>query len=801
MSKKRSLSDYFGSAERQVVATTSDDCRETRSNRAWLRSHFPYEASQRTSANEAFFGLFDSLNERQLLGMLYLRQGKNLFITGCAGTGKTLWMRAAIAMMQAMGKSVAVVATTSLAASNIDVLPTEKLPPLETPSTHEIASAQPDNAARQPRKKRSRGQKRKIYDVTPRTLHSWAGIGIDDFDPVQLGNKFLTTSSCEQTRNRWRYTQTLFIDEVSMLSPKLFVKLDRLGQIVRGSPRPFGGIQIVIVADFFQLPPVVREKDDQRLQARVKRGEEEAERLERERAQLDSAPTFADSDDDDEDNEDNDEEEDDDEKDGEEKIDERVTREQEALREFQKQKATRNDRITNVTNSAVAAATEAENLLQVVDAESAICCFQTAAWHDTISDAIVLNQIFRQNNPEFIDLLCELRHGMLSSENIERLERRTRQRLTNDLLDVAHRLFGARNCERMRTMVQRVFETARQQPAAGVGSLLTAAAIDTQENMSSLSFTEPVLPNWTRLEKYVLSCAAQKEFDNDTSLIYLLPETRVPASHQILVSIIEPTHIMSLNAQVDRCNEQRLAALKSPAHVFTAGVRIGISNKHPSYDAAQQHFGKEFSKHLTPLVLRLKVGAQVLLTSNLAPRYYNGRRGIVEAFMTLQEFNDAYGSDGLFLAQQPPEENNDKYPIIRFDNNVVARVGRNSWERKRAFAINAKPVIATLEQFPLVLAFAITIHKSQGMTISRLSVDLSRVFQYGLPYVALSRGINLDSIVIEQIDRAVFDGSRPELLPPDVVVAYYELLEKKMEQIGIVADQRTDINDTAVPDE
>jgi len=400
---------------------------------------------------------------------------------------------------------------------------------------------------------------------------------------------------------------------------------------------------------------------------------------------------------------------------------------------------------------------------------------------------VVFNEIFRQKNPAFIDLLCELRRGIVSPENIERLEKRTRYKLTNDLSNIAHQVFGGRNCERLKMMITKVFNLAREkqrflsqsnQPV----SLLQLAEIDTTVNMSINAPFETVVPNWHRFEQHLLRTSIEQEFDSESALLYLLPDEFVPASHEILVSEIEPTHIMSLVAQVDACNALKLSVIKSPTVTFSAGVKISITVANPHYASAQEHFAKEFSKNTTPLVLKLKIGAQVLLTSNIAPRFYNGRRGVVVGFMKRTDFATQYPQTGVLLAKHPAEDDDENYPVVLFDNGIVARVGRHSWERKRSFAVGAKPVVAELEQFPLTLAFAITIHKSQGMTINRLSVNLTRAFECGIPYVALSRGINLESIVIEQMDRSIFDGSQPKLLPPPVVVAFYDKLERESDE-------------------
>jgi ATP-dependent DNA helicase PIF1 len=85
------------------------------------------------------------------------------------------------------------------------------------------------------------------------TLHSWAGIGLgqgttENYIIKIKKNKFL--------KKIWQETEVLVVDEVSMLSLKLFEMLNAIGKAVRGNQNPFGGIQLIFSGDFYQLPPV-----------------------------------------------------------------------------------------------------------------------------------------------------------------------------------------------------------------------------------------------------------------------------------------------------------------------------------------------------------------------------------------------------------------------------------------------------------------------------------------------------------------------------------------------------------------
>ena len=92
-----------------------------------------------------------------------------------------------------------------------------------------------------------------LLECKAKTVHSWSGIG--------LGNGTIEHNVSRIMKNRyakatWKGTDILVIDEVSMMSQKLFEMLDAIGKAVRKNTKPFGGIQVIFSGDFYQLPPV-----------------------------------------------------------------------------------------------------------------------------------------------------------------------------------------------------------------------------------------------------------------------------------------------------------------------------------------------------------------------------------------------------------------------------------------------------------------------------------------------------------------------------------------------------------------
>lgn len=135
-----------------------------------------------------------------------------------------------------------------------------------------------------------------------------------------------------------------------------------------------------------------------------------------------------------------------------------------------------------------------------------------------------------------------------------------------------------------------------------------------------------------------------------------------------------------------------------------------------------------------PRTLELKLGAQVMMTSNdREKRFINGTVGRVEEIGEM---------DGTPVVS------------VRLHNNKLVDVAPNTWEM---FKYNFSPssgritseVAGTFSQLPLMLAWGITIHKAQGKTFDRVAIDLPHSFAHGQTYVALSRATSLSSIILK----------------------------------------------------
>jgi ATP-dependent DNA helicase PIF1 len=159
--------------------------------------------------------LYANLTDEQQKAFDAVEAGKSIFLTGPGGTGKSYLLKALYELIPyRKGKHVTVTALTGCAAL--------------------------------------------LLGRHAKTVHSWAGIGLAR-EPANVLAQGIKRSM--KTRCRWLGTDILVIDEVSMMTPEFLEKLDAVAKLVRINLKPMGGMQIVFVGDFYQLPPVNKDKE------------------------------------------------------------------------------------------------------------------------------------------------------------------------------------------------------------------------------------------------------------------------------------------------------------------------------------------------------------------------------------------------------------------------------------------------------------------------------------------------------------------------------------------------------------
>jgi ATP-dependent DNA helicase PIF1 len=185
--------------------------------------------------------------------------------------------------------------------------------------------------------------------------------------------------------------------------------------------------------------------------------------------------------------------------------------------------------------------------------------------------------------------------------------------------------------------------------------------------------------------------------------------------------VIKPTLLTTHNYKVERINQLELKKIPKEEIIHEA-----------SYFGDQYKI--EFLKKncLAPQFLKLKIGAQVMMIKN-----------------TYQKDGIINGSLGIIKDFSPKK----LYPIVEFNNGKILTITPEDWNVDR-FDKELEVMVteASLTQIPLILAWAMTIHKSQGLTLDKINCDLSDVFSHAQIYVALSRTRSLSSLFLSSIN-------------------------------------------------
>lgn len=182
----------------------------------------------------------------------------------------------------------------------------------------------------------------------------------------------------------------------------------------------------------------------------------------------------------------------------------------------------------------------------------------------------------------------------------------------------------------------------------------------------------------------------------------------------------QAVHLFPSNQQADRLNSDRLQRIDAEEHSFEAQT------------AGPANLVERLERNmLAPKHLVLKAGAEVMAVRNDPDhQYVNGSLGTVRGFAN---------------------ENKGGWPIVEFENGNIVTMNPASWQM-----MDGETVLAEVAQVPLRCAWAITIHKSQGMTLDSAVMDLKRTFAPGMGYVALSRVERLDGLYLTGVNERMF---------------------------------------------
>lgn len=196
------------------------------------------------------------------------------------------------------------------------------------------------------------------------------------------------------------------------------------------------------------------------------------------------------------------------------------------------------------------------------------------------------------------------------------------------------------------------------------------------------------------------------------------------------------------NHQADSVNASKLAMLPDKPSMFEAEIEGEFPEN--SYPADR--------------VLTLKKGAQVMFVRNDPEgRFYNGKIGIVES-ITSGGIVSVVGQDGMSVIVEPTDWENIEYALEEGSGEIMPKV------------------IGTFRQLPLRIAWAVTIHKSQGLTFDKVMIDAGAAFAFGQVYVALSRCRTLEGISLET-------PIRPSSIYADINVAEFNSRQPSLDSV------------------
>ena len=275
-----------------------------------------------------------------------------------------------------------------------------------------------------------------------------------------------------------------------------------------------------------------------------------------------------------------------------------------------------------------------------------------------------------------------------------------------DMLDTVLR--WARNDDRPFGGIQLILCGDFYQLPPVEGKFITSSKVWNELNIRSCYLTKVYRQKDDRLRDLLAGVRGGNLFKRHIAYIQsrmVKPDRQVP-------------RLYSLNRKVDSENANQLSKLKGDSifYMMTEKGDVNIIN------------GLKGSIQ-SPELLELKVGAPVIATKNNSEGlYHNGSLGKVIAL-----------EDGL--------------PVVNFHGNEVI-VNPDTWE-----VSNEGVTLGSVTQIPLRLAYAITVHKSQGMTLDAAEIDLAEAFVPGQGYVALSRVVSLDGLYIKGANKMAFKMS------------------------------------------
>lgn len=589
------------------------------------------------------------LSREQRYVMELVLRGESLFFTGSAGTGKSVLLKKIIKELKLKYElgEIAVTASTGLAA----------------------------------------------HHINGTTVHSFSGIGLGNGRVDQLIKQVKRN---RKAVSRWRYTKVLIIDEISMIDGRLLDKIDQVARNVRRKPHlPFGGIQVVLTGDFFQLPPV-------------------------------SKVLF---------NADGDEIKD-----------------------------------------------------------NALYAFESQAWKSCITTSIILEEVFRQKGDQrFIEMLNDMRNGLVTPESEIEFARLSRPLdcpagiVPAELYATRSEVDRANNIQLARlpgdAYLYEAIDSGELPPkikTAMLANFLAPPRLHLKKGaqvMCLKNFDEGLINgtigkviDFVDREVYMgicmLQCQSNKTYEEaKEELLQQKDELLQPVQladikkeqPPIVVSEVKTEPKKMLDHVFEFFNEDKSNLLGSPdgTAALSSEIKPELLNPVESNSIVKIEDEPTIVKKEDEPIFQFDNSGKPILPDSVpdvpvaeeAPKLPPKQGPSDEVLLKVAEENRKRKLRLIELLETNSSKT--KYPLVRFTNpdNVTTRdvlVEPEKWEH---LGENEEVLVSRL-QLPLMLAWALSIHKSQGLTLSHVRVNLGRIFEYGQAYVALSRAVSRESLQV-----------------------------------------------------
>lgn len=286
-------------------------------------------------------------------------------------------------------------------------------------------------------------------------------------------------------------------------------------------------------------------------------------------------------------------------------------------------------------------------------------------------------------------------------------------------------------------LIDAILQAARDQntPFGGVQLVLSGDFFQlppiSQRNEAPRDKFAFMSPSWVNADFTICYLMEQHRQQDAQGLNTVLNAIRAGNVSQEIFDILEQcrvaqadddiTHLYTHNINVDKVNQTKLDALKTRPYEYYA-----------TYLGDEQYIHQLKRSMRTPDLLTLKKGAKVMFVKNSANgEFYNGTQGEVTAFATCDE---------------------EKLPVVTLTDGRKLLVRYETWE----LLDDAGDALAECTAIPLTLAWAMSVHKSQGMSLDAAFIDLAGAFENGQGYVALSRVRSLKGLYLLGINARAF---------------------------------------------